>query len=96
MLTINKRLITIGIGIIFLLLIPFVAMQFTNEVNWSVMDFVIAGGLLVFFGLVIEFVLQKVKKPNNRSTLVFALVVLLLLIWVELAVGIFGTPFSGS
>ena len=42
----NKRLILILITIVFLLLIPFIAMQFTNEVDWTVSDFIVIGILL--------------------------------------------------
>jgi len=46
-----------------LLLIPLIAMQFTDEVNW---------------------------------TISIAILAMLLLVWLELAVGIFGTPFAGD
>ena len=80
----------------FLLLIPLIAMQFTTEVNWNLMDFVVAGILLFGFGLLIEFALRKIKKFNFRILALVSIVVVFLLIWAELAVGIFGTPFSGS
>lgn len=93
---INKRLLGILIGVVFLLLIPFVAMRITDEVKWTLMDFVVAGGLLLIFGLIIEFIMQKVKKTSHRIGIVLVLLTVLILIWMELAVGIFGTPFSGN
>ncbi len=92
----NKRLIFILASIVFILLIPFVAMQFTNEVNWSAFDFLAMGALLVSTGLVCEFVLRKVKKIEYRIALCGVILVVLFLIWAELAVGIFGSPFAGS
>jgi len=92
----NKRLTIILLSAATLLLIPLVAMQFSTEVNWNVMDFVIAGVLLFGTGLIAEFILRKVTKSNHRILLVAGLCVLLLLVWAELAVGIFGTPFAGS
>jgi hypothetical protein len=71
-------------------------MQFTDEVNWGPFDFVVAGVLLLSAGLIIDLVLRKIKKTNYRIAIIIALLVLLLLIWAELAVGIFGTPFSGN
>lgn len=93
---INKRLIIILSSVFVLLLIPLVAMQFTNEVNWGILDFAIMGILLFGTGLVIEFVLRKVKKNTNRILICGTILFALFLIWAELAVGIFGTPFAGS
>jgi hypothetical protein len=71
-------------------------MQFTNEVKWSLFDFVVAGVLLLGTGLVCEFVMRKVKKIEYRIILCLAVLAMLFLIWVELAVGLFGTPLAGD
>lgn len=71
-------------------------MQFSNEVNWSIMDFVVAGVLLFGTGLTIEFVLRKVKTRKNRILVCGIILLLLLLIWIELAVGLFGSPIAGN
>lgn len=92
----NKRLITILAIALSILLIPFIAMGFTNEVNWSVFDFLVIGVLLFGAGLVLELILRKVKTLRYRIILGIALFAVLLLVWVELAVGIFGTPLAGS
>ena len=92
----NRRLVIILIIAFLVLLVPLLAMQFINEVNWALPDFVIAGILLFGTGLLVEIVLRKVKKLNYRFAIIVAIVLLLLLIWAELAVGIFGTPFAGS
>ena len=96
MITKNKRLTGILLTVAILLLIPLIAMQFTNEVDWKLPDFIIAGVLLLGTGLMIEFVMRKVKKRKFRIVICLALLVLLFLIWAELAVGIFGTPLAGS
>ena len=96
MLTINKRLKTILLSIPLLLLVPFIAMQFTNEVNWAIGDFLVMGVLLLITGLAGEFVWRKIENAKHRTVVVIGILVLFLLIWVELAVGIFGTPFAGS
>lgn len=93
---ITKRLTGILLTATFLLLLPFIAMQFTNEVNWTLADFVVAGVLLFGTGFLCELVMRKVKKSDYRIGIVVVILVALFLIWAELAVGIFGTPFAGS
>lgn len=92
----QKRFIGIVLTIVLILLIPLIAMQFTNEVNWSVFDFVVAGILLLVTGLLFEFVLRKVKKIKYRIAMCLAILIIFLLIWAELAVGLFDSPLSGS
>lgn len=91
----NKRLIVIVLTVALILLIPLIAMQFTNEVNWTLLDFVAAGVLLLGTGLMCELVMRRVKKIKHRIAICAVLLAALLLIWLELAVGIFGTPFAG-
>lgn len=79
-----------------ILLAPFIAMQFTPEVNWSTIDFIVAGSLLIGAGLIVELIIRKVRSKENRNFLIIGIIVLLLLVWIELAVGIFGTPLAGS
>jgi len=92
----NKRLIRILCAATFLLAIPMFAMIFTAEVNWKASDFIIMGILLFGTGLLCELVLRKVKKTGQRVLLCGAVMLVFFLIWAELAVGIFGTPFAGS
>jgi len=92
----NKRPIIIVTITTILLLIPLIAMQFSNEVNWKLSDFIIAGALLLGTGFLIDFFLRRIKNVKYRFVIVLALLVVLLLVWAELAVGVFGTPFSGS
>ena len=92
----NKRLALILAGIPSLLLIPFIAMQFSNEINWNTFDFMTMGVLLLAVGLLFEFILRKVKSIKGRLILNGAVLLVFLLIWAELAVGIFGTPFAGN
>ena len=79
-----------------LLIIPLIAMQLTDEVEWSLFDFIIMGTLLLITGLMGEIIFKKVKKYKHRVILYVVVAITFLLIWVELAVGIFGTPFAGS
>ena len=92
----SNRLIGIVIFVVALLFIPFIAMQFSDDVNWTLADFVITGILLLGTGLICDFILRNVKKKENRTVLIIAIILVLLLIWAELAVGVFGTPLAGS
>lgn len=96
MITPNIRLVGIIVAVAILLLIPFLAMQFTGEVNWSHTDFVLAAVLLFGTGLMCELVLRLVTKFEYRIALCAAVLLALALVWIELAVGLFGTRFAGS
>ena len=92
----NKRLIGIVITVAILLIIPAVAMQFTSEVKWGPIDFLVAGVLMLGTGLLCELVIRKVSTFKYRVALCAAVLIAFILIWLELAVGIFGTPIAGS
>lgn len=79
-----------------ILSIPLMAMQFTKEVNWTISDFLVMGILLITTVFTIDFVLKKFKTLKSRLILIVGIVVLLALVWAELAVGIFGSPLAGS
>jgi hypothetical protein len=92
----NKRISIILFTIVIILFIPLIAMQFTEEVNWTFSDFVVAGFLLFGFGFVCEIIFRNIKKINYRIFFFIVLTLLFLIIWADLAVGIFGLPFSGN
>ena len=92
----NKRYSIVVSIVALLLFIPFLAMQMTAEVNWSLFDFMIMGALLLATGLMFEFVLRKVTTVKYRILLCLCILALFLLIWAELAVGVFGSPIAGS
>lgn len=92
----NKRVLMILSAVVIILLIPAIAMQFSNEVDWNAFDFTVMGALLLGAGLSCELVLRKVKTFTGRIIICGAILFALFLIWAELAVGIFGSPFAGS
>lgn len=92
----NNRLLRILLGLQCLLLLPFLAMQLSAEVNWMWGDFLVMGLILAVVGLLFEGILRLVKQRRQRIILGVTILVLFLLVWAELAVGIFGTPFAGS
>jgi FtsH-binding integral membrane protein len=92
----NKRLTGIILGTLSVLLIPYVAMHFTKEVNWELNDFMMMGVLLISFGLLCELVLRFAKTTKLRFLLCGTVIIVFFLLWAELAVGIFGSPIAGS
>lgn len=73
------------------LLVPLVAMQFTDEVNWSFLDFVFMGALIFGTGLAYELVARKGGNAEYRLALALGLLAMFLLVWVNAAVGIIGS-----
>ena len=71
-------------------------MQLSNEINWGLFDFIFAGILIIVLILVVELIFRKVQSNKKRLWLVLLIGVLFIIIWVELAVGIFGSPFAGT
>lgn len=71
-----------------LLLAPLVAMQFTDEVNWTAFDFAVAGALLVGAGAAYELAAPRVSRPAYRLAIGAALVAFVLVVWAQGAVGI--------
>lgn len=92
----NSRLFFILIIAISLLLVPLIAMQFTNEVAWDWFDFFVAGFLLFGAGIAVEMALRLVTQLRYRVVLIGVVFFVLSVIWVEMAVGILGTPIAGS
>ena len=72
-----------------LLLLPAVAMRFTREVNWTTTDFIFAGVLLIGAGALFEVIAWRVRRPFGRLLAGAAILGLVLVVWVEAAVGIF-------
>lgn len=71
-----------------ILMVPFIAMRFTDEVNWGAGDFIIAGGLLMGTGFLYELVANRLPKRTYRVAVGVTLGLILLAVWAELAVGI--------
>ena len=75
---------------------PLIGMQLSSEINWELFDFIVAGIIITVLILVVELIFRKVQSSKKRFWLVFLIWVLFILIWVELAVGIFESPFAGT
>lgn len=84
------RLIGWG-GILGLLLLPAVAMQFTTEVNWTGGDFLFAFLMLGSVGLAVELTVRANPAWSYRAGMGIVLAACFLTIWINLAVGIVGS-----
>lgn len=92
----NKRIVIFLIAVPVLLGIPLLAMQFTSEVNWNLTDFLVMGILLTILAVTVEVVCRKWRNCKFKITISIFILLCFLLLWAELAVGIFGTPVAGN
>lgn len=84
----NRVFLWIAIAAGALLFIPLIAMQFTNEVLWSLTDFIVLGFLL--FGAASVFILAARRVAREHRLLIGVVCsAIFLYIWAELAVGVF-------
>lgn len=79
-----------------LLLLPLIGMFVSNQFNWSFFDFFIMGILILSLSFGIKQVFKTTKNTKYRILIIGTIVIVFLLVWAELAVGIFDTPFAGN
>lgn len=89
-----QKFVKYAIILVGLLLIPLVGTLLSNEVNWSGFDYLIAAIFLIIVFIGIEVITKYAAGKKLIWILILCLV--MLLVWLELAVGIFNTPFAGS
>ena len=77
----NIRLICILLAVPALLLIPFIAMKFSDEVNWTALDFITMGMMLLITGLVIEVALRVVRTNWMKAAAVLAVLSGFVMVW---------------
>jgi len=85
----DKLRVALWGSVVLILLLPLVAMQFTDEVNWGFMDFMVAGILLSLAAFSFELASNKLANSKARLAAGIAILAALILIWIELAVGLF-------
>ena len=78
------------------LLVPLVANQISEQVNWNAMDFIIMGIFLIFSAYWIQKVIKKIKSKSKKVVFISLILLIFLLLWIEMAVGIFNSPIAGS
>ncbi len=80
------ELYRIAVLTVLILLIPLIAMQFTDEVNWNKIDFLIMGLLVFCFSNL--FIIAARAVPRRRVHAGIILAAVFFYVWVELAVGV--------
>jgi hypothetical protein len=88
MMIVNKTYKYIVFFVVLILLIPLIAMHFSEEVKWTSMDFLVGGSLLLGTGLTIDLVFRIFKSVKQRIIICALILIMFLFIWAELAVGI--------
>ena len=89
--TAHRRAARLVLAAAFILLLPLLAMEVTDQVSWDLADFGIAGALLVGTGVMYELATRKSGSIAYRAAAGVALAAALLLVWINLAVGVIGT-----
>lgn len=79
-----------------MLLLPLLAMQVTDEVDWDVADFAIFGAMLVGAGGAYELAARMTGNNAYRAAVGVALAAAFILVWMNLAVGIIGTEDNSA
>jgi hypothetical protein len=62
--TLYRPAVRVALGVALILSLRLVAMQFSDEVVWSLADFVVAGALLTTIGVALE---PAARKTGNRA-----------------------------
>lgn len=78
-------------GAVSLLTLPFIAMQFTKDITWTLSDFVAFGVMLLMVGVPLELAIRTSKNWSYRGGALLALLGMFFTIWANLAVGIVGS-----
>lgn len=89
--SIHRKMFIVAVVTATILLIPLIAMNFTDEVNWGILDFVVMAVLLLSIGFTYIFLTRAVKNLPYQVAVGLALFSCFLLIWINLAVGIIGS-----
>jgi hypothetical protein len=74
-----------------LLLLPLLAMQVTDDLDWDVADFAVFAAMLIAAGGMYELAARKSGNTAYRTGVGLALAAAFILIWMNLAVGIIGS-----
>ena len=84
-----------GITIV-LLLLPFVSSLLNDQIDWDILDYSVMGSMIFTAISLFFYTNRKFKKTKSSYWIEIFILVIFLLLWAELAVGIFNTPLAGS
>ena len=83
--------------VLVLLLIPFLEqLDGKATFDWGAFDFILAFVLLLILGFGIEFIVRRIKSRQIKWLAILGIILFFVLLWAELAVGLFNTPIAGD
>jgi hypothetical protein len=74
--------------------IPAIAMQFTDEVQWGPVDFLVMGTMLALACGAFELAARMTGSVAYRAGVALAVLAAFVMVWVNLAVGVIGEEFN--
>ncbi len=84
-------------GILFILTVPFIEQLDGNaSFNWSSFDFVLAFVILFTLGFGLEYLVRTIQSRRLKWLAILGVILFFVLLWGELAVGIFNSPIAGD
>ncbi|MEN9829158.1 MAG: hypothetical protein RJA11_1774 [Bacteroidota bacterium] len=87
------KVLTIALS---LLCIPLIGMiAFPSEVKWTLFDFLVAFMFLSLGVFLISYI-NRVARQSVKVIYITLIIIIMALLWMELAVGIFGSFLAGS
>jgi len=84
----NWDILTVLVVTALILMLPLIAMQFSEEVDWKPGDFIVIGTMFIGAGLAFVYTARRIDGAGRRLALAGAFFVALLYVWAELAVGV--------
>ena len=85
-------LIIFGFLLSIILLLNFIS----DEFDWNIFDFIVLIIMMIFTAALFEIATRTAKTKKNQKILFILIIIIFLLIWAELGVGIFDSPFAGD
>lgn len=87
----QNSFVRVAIATALILLVPLVAMLFTDSFNWGLLDFIITGALLFIAGLTYELITKRAGNMVYRAAFAVAIATAAFLFFSNLAVGVIGS-----
>lgn len=85
----STRRWVLAIGVVALLLLPMIAMGFTDAVDWNAFDFAAAALLLGGGAIAYDMATHRLRSTKARGIATAAVILFVALVWAEGAVGVF-------
>ncbi len=93
----NRAQRFILLGILFILIDLIIERLDGNaSFNWSSFDFVLAFVILLTFGFSLEYLVRTIQSRRLKWLAILGIILFFVLLWAELALGIFDSPIAGD